>query len=393
MTASKESRFTLAFFLAAVLPPAGVFLSKASGSLFCALAGTFLLLLAAIGWGATEKLAEKKRVHGALLALGTLSLVLMLPEAALRAANFRYESRLEFGFPRPEYMYLYQADPDLFWVFHPGPGINRDGFRSAPLDSPKEEGTFRILLLGDSCIFKYFPEMLQKQLSNLTDKKIEIVNLAVPGYSSFQGRRAAEKYGQSARADLVIVSFGWNDHWLAYDSRDSGKKAPEGEAKLLAYTLHHWRLLQGTFWLMDHFKTPLKETRVLPDEYKDNLSAIHQVFKPLGVPVVFFTAASSHESLGVEDAIVQMHFGTDADSIRKLHKAYNEIVRQTALGQGGILLDLEASLKDRDDLNVLFKKDGIHFTDAGFEVLVRQTAEFLISHQFVPLKKQPSEAR
>ncbi len=393
MTSSKEIRFTRAFFTASTLLPALLLLTRAPESLFCLAAGLFLLLLAAAGWIASEKFTKGGKSPGFLLTLGVFCLTLILPEALLRSVDFRYESRLEFGFPRPEIMYLYQPDPDLFWVFHEGPGINKEGFRSGPLNQPKTPETFRILLLGDSCIFKYFPEMLKARLEKLTDRKIEIVNLAVPGYSSYQGRMLAEKFGYAAEPDLVIISFGWNDHWLAYDARDSGKKAKIEHARVITSMLHHSRLLQGILWSLDRFKAPLPETRVLPEEYRENLSAMRQVFKHSSAPVVFFTAASAHESLGVEDAIIQKHFGNDKGSIISLHKTYNEIVRQTARDQDGILFDLENSLKGRPDLNTVFKKDGIHFSEEGFEVLVSQTIDFLTAQQLVPQKEQRIEAR
>ena len=87
---------------------------------------------------------------------------------------------------------------------------------------------FRIIYLGDSCTQQGFPGIIERLLNYFfgTDSlRFECITLAVSGYSSYQGKVMAEMYGGLFEPDLVVVLFGWNDHWQAYHSIDSKTKS------------------------------------------------------------------------------------------------------------------------------------------------------------------------
>lgn len=96
---------------------------------------------------------------------------------------------------------------------------NSLGFRSAELPRAKPQGTYRIVFLGDSTTFGWgveaeerFSERLAARLNARGDgRRYEVINLGIPGYTSWHGRKAFERFGLPWSPDMVIMSFGAND--------------------------------------------------------------------------------------------------------------------------------------------------------------------------------------
>jgi lysophospholipase L1-like esterase len=136
---------------------------------------------------------------------------------------------------------IFAFDPLLYWRLAPDldriiwdftlVSTNHQGLR---LDRPlgrKEPGAVRVVCLGDSVTFGYrvpvvwperpdswdrdalpFPALLERWLGAANPgRRIEVVPLAVPGYTSHQGRLWLERDIDRLGPDLVIVLFGWND--------------------------------------------------------------------------------------------------------------------------------------------------------------------------------------
>lgn len=97
---------------------------------------------------------------------------------------------------------------------------NRDGQR-APIEypRPKPEGTFRILLLGDSQTFgqgveyeETFGHLIERALqSEHPDVRIEVINAGVDGYNLYQEIAYLAADGLSFEPDVIIVLFVGND--------------------------------------------------------------------------------------------------------------------------------------------------------------------------------------
>jgi lysophospholipase L1-like esterase len=122
--------------------------------------------------------------------------------------------------------------PDSRLLFHvrPNPtgqpvygyeGIDGQGYRTGGLLERRRRmrtGTFRVLLLGDSCAFGWgiypFEQTIGPQLEQLlaTDRgRPEVINLAQPGYSTAQGLLLFRYWFPELRPDFVVLYFGWND--------------------------------------------------------------------------------------------------------------------------------------------------------------------------------------
>lgn len=109
---------------------------------------------------------------------------------------------------------------------------NSRGFRTPEFSRRKPPGTTRITALGDSSTFGWGVEAERTYPARLGDalaawpglaEPVEVINLGVPGYSTFQGRVLLEKVALPLAPDLALWSYISNDG------------APTGESDRRAY--------------------------------------------------------------------------------------------------------------------------------------------------------------
>jgi lysophospholipase L1-like esterase len=130
--------------------------------------------------------------------------------------------------PTREPQIVYRTDPDVRyvlssnqrgWVDDGFVTTNSLGFRGREIESPKPNGRFRVVALGDSVTFGWgvndadtFSAQLEQLLrTNRPDLDIEVVNLAVPGYATRQEVVLLERYVARLQPDLVLLGFYSND--------------------------------------------------------------------------------------------------------------------------------------------------------------------------------------
>jgi lysophospholipase L1-like esterase len=136
---------------------------------------------------------------------------------------------------------VFEGDPLLFWRLQPNlrdvvwdmtpVTTNSRGLRYDREVGAKAAGTVRILCVGDSVTFGFrvpmvfakrpderhpdwlpYPARLEKALRAANPgREIEVIPLAVPGYSSHQGLAWLRRDIARLRPDVVTLLFGWND--------------------------------------------------------------------------------------------------------------------------------------------------------------------------------------
>jgi len=195
-----------------------------------------------------------------------------------------------------------RADPELFWAPRPGyrgefrgqpVTINRLGLRGP--EPWERRGTRRVLCLGDSITFGYgvgddhtYPAALARRLA---DRRIEVVNGGVTGYTSHQVAGLLARLGPQLRPDVVTVCIGWNDATMrhATDREYARRLRWAARAARLADHLFLYRALSNVYARSLAPDPPaVRDTaRVPPDEYRENLAAIVRDARALGARVAF----------------------------------------------------------------------------------------------------------
>ena len=336
----------------------------------------------------TVRLHRRGKPTRWIISIAVIQLLVIPPELALRLVDFRYESGIQFGYPRPTQFQRFVPDERRFWRLDSKlENVNSLGFPGGEVSSPKPEDVYRILFLGDSVTHNGYPRYVQHFLNDIDRKtRYEAVNLGVAGYSSYQGAVIAADDGLRLEPDLAVVFFGWNDHWLAYGAIDAEKQVDVGESlaqSLVRRVYQKSRILQAfnaiSASLSSRSGNQLEEVRVPEEHYRTNLHKIAETFHSADVPVAFVTAPTSHYSLGVPDYLVQDAFVPDKDFSLRIHRRYNDIVREVAEDTGAHLFDIEVpfALMRPRDLRAVFMNDGIHFTAVGRAVLSQRVASLL----------------
>ena len=390
-TGPNETRLVRAIVIASALCSVVLAWLVSLGQSRSALLPAELLVVGIVLWLAIPYLQRIRGAIGCILALCVLNLLILVPELALRASGFRYESRIEFGYPKPRHFMYFEPHEQLLWKIRPGyEGVNSLGFPGPEIEISKPDAVFRILFLGDSVTQQGYPEMVEHFLNlRFRDgrRRFESTVLAVMGYSSYQGRVLTEIYGRASAAapDLVVVFFGWNDHWRAYGSVDAEKITTSGAPRWNRFTslYHNVHLLQAATWIAAAISgghdEPIESTRVPIEVYGENLTDIAAFFHEADVPVVLVSAPTSHYELGVPPYLVEQKFVRSADQAVAIHREYNQVVRDTAANGASYLLDLEAEFElfPSDDLERLFMSDGIHLTPSGLAVVAERLSEII----------------
>lgn len=262
---------------------------------------------------------------------------------------------------------IFEGDPVLLWRLKPNldqvvwdftvVSTNSDHLRaehSSDSLQPKQPGGLRVVCLGDSVTFGFrvpvvwpdkpteydrewlpFPMLLQKQLRAANPKRtIDVVTMAVPGYTSHQGLAWLERDLEKLQPDLLIVSFGWNDASLS-DVPDREALRTNWSAVGARWVVDHSQAFaHATRWLRNRDKSPAPPSarvaqpgpRVSQQEYLNNMLAIENLAHSRGAPVVVIAAPYRDHSPEAPEAEQMLQYRVALGTLMRLRKiSYLEI--------------------------------------------------------------------
>jgi lysophospholipase L1-like esterase len=172
----------------------------------------------------------------------------------------------------------------------------------------------KIMLIGDSCTFGHGVDIYQTfgELLDWRLKTYDVVNLALPGYTAFQGRIVLQKHIDKINPALVIASFGFNDRRYVLEEKgvDSEKYFKQvyrngyliPRMSRFSYILRYaCRIARGgdptefSFATVPPGEFRVHEVfpRVSPDAYRENLEAIVDIAKRSGARIILLSLADS----------------------------------------------------------------------------------------------------
>lgn len=269
----------------------------------------------------------------------------------------------------PDRQPLFEGDPVLFWRLRPNAdraiwdftvvSTNAQGLRHDRPIVDKPRGRFRIVCVGDSVTFGYriplvfpdapdaydrndapYPARLERLLREQhPDRDFEVIALAVPGYSSFQGRLLLEQTIEWLEPDVVILCFGFNDVALRAQP-DALVMAPDVVSTALRRVmsssqalLHLWR------WSTAHTAGADDAPVVAPDppgprvsrlDYVTNMDAMAELAREHRAKVLVVGAVYRDRTTNPGEAQrMSIYRGTLAEAMRQTDVPYLEIAELT----------------------------------------------------------------
>jgi len=319
-------------------------------------------------------------------------------EILLWRAGFRFQRNLgylQFGYPNQvELHQVFEPDPKLLFRMKPGydfgegfEPLNREGFRGKNFEREKPAGVFRIACLGDSVTFGTaqgsYPEMLEEILTRETPaQKFQVYNFGVPGYSSWQGKNLQARVLKEYQPDLVIVSYGWNDYWLARGFSDA-EQVVKGDSALIKIRNQLARL--RIYQLLNKITAAVSQKfsrrragkfRVPIEQYQENLKEMVKLARADSAKIILLTAPAGFGLGPLPDFFEYLGFVKNADELEPIHNQYNLVVQKAAKETGVPMIDLDLIFKEAGVKNLFDRpdKDIIHPNQAGLLLIAGSIA-------------------
>jgi lysophospholipase L1-like esterase len=316
-------------------------------------------------------------------------------EAGLRLAGFSRQAApvvLRFGYPDPrEIVDLFRPDPRLFWRFRPDSifdaetpvAINSAGYRGPLPAEPHPENLLRVAVLGDSVAFggrgDWTADLGRRLMERSDGRPVEVLNFGVPGYTVIQGERQYEDDVRRLQPDLVILAYGWNDHWLAQGGlADHRRSFPSPARARLALLLTRLRLVQALHALLPvpagaagtgegKVDPSVAGLRVPPQIFKERLTALALQAREEGAVVVILGLPSGLFADDFPPYLVDMGFTVSPAAAVADHAAYLHLAARAADDAAVEFIDLQPIFAGPQGLprRDLFSPDGIHPVPAG----------------------------
>jgi len=330
--------------------------------------------------------------------LPVLALVVFvgLSETVLRLAGVDtfFQNRFFILNRALDYPEIFDRDHDLFWRLRPDRTVSSRFFidrtyriNSLGLNSPEVDsaaGRTRLLTIGNSCTFGWgvdYERSYPRRLEALLGNSYQVINSGVPGYTSLQGKRFYASDLRRLRPDIVTVLFAFNDHWAAAsgiaDKDQQPLPQPVLDLQNVLSRLHSYRLLKKLILAtmepsMDSlFDRSAPVYRVGLEDFRLNLVGLCGMIRADGAEPVLLTSPIP--------SLTAYFPPGHKSNLHMYHEWYNAVIREVALAESCLLIDLAAAFDSYPNLFDEPTADPIHFNERGHELAARLIAEFIRS--------------
>jgi lysophospholipase L1-like esterase len=354
-----------------------------------------------------------------LLLIGVLSVV----EWSVRRSRV-FVTPLEFFVVAPEQHYtfkdranvgIFEGDPWLFWKLKPNlrdvvwdftlVSTNAQGIRREANVQPKPRGTFRVVCVGDSVTFGFrvpavlrqdpngydraqlpYPALMEAMLrAENPGRSVEVIPLAVPGYSSHQGLAWIRRDIAWLDPDLVTACFGWNDTCVRSQSDRDTMATDRFHAYARSLIGHSQALIYANrWWAARRASNPASPAtaltaRVPADEFVSNFREIAALAGKRKNPFV---------------AIGPVYQNAIADPAAAARIAgYRRLLREAMTAEGIPYLEMPLLTEAGWPENEMLFGEAIHPSHLGHRVMARAILEFLSSRGLLAGMRVPPPSR
>jgi len=181
--------------------------------------------------------------------------------------------------------------------------VDRNGFLLEDGRQMKDSKNPVIAFLGDSWTFGNHVSVRETFVELLDDMfpDMSVINMGVPGYTSFQGYQAIETRALKLNPALIIVAFNFNDRRYVLQeaemdspSKFAGMSAQEERENLVncSYLFRFINYMKRKSMRLVYEKNPVDQrtlyARVPPDAYRQNLQNMATLCRENNIPLIFF---------------------------------------------------------------------------------------------------------
>ncbi len=281
------------------------------------------------------------------------------------------------------YPRLYTQSPALIWENTHNLNALKDenrgftvttdshGFRNDETPINKKTGQFRIMVIGDSTAFGWplddrenFSYQLEKNLKRtLPGKDLRVINAAVSGYSSWQGKILLEEKGWNFKPDLLIIAFN-NDPFI--DIAEDKDRLPSGRNLALKKNIYKSALYLSMKQLFFHSRINPEDDLIIPPGKGKARVSPHDLKK------IYTDMLSEAGKRGVKVMVVSLPLRGRAKEFPGV-APYREIMKKTAKENGALFIDLMKEWNNSIS-GVLFADD-IHPDAKGHKIIADLLSE------------------
>ena len=287
--------------------------------------------------------------------------------------------------------------------------VNKHGFRGPDYSFEKPQGTLRIEVLGGSAALCYkaagrdksWPGALELKLADRLHMPVEVINLALPGFTSFKSKINYLCFGRAFNPDAIIVYHTWNDLFRfrplekePYTRTLSPKNRPVWMRIARATQLGR-RARMAEFGIRgrqyDVISTAMERSGEQLDRpvhprawawIRQNFEDITRWAKNDGVLPILVTQASLAAAENLADPEIRMHHsgvsrGFTLSLAVETWRKINEMIENVARRQGAIFVDGYNTVPH--DLKHV--RDNVHLFDRGSEVLATEIVRALLADE------------
>jgi lysophospholipase L1-like esterase len=326
---------------------------------------------------------------------------LWLPHVSLLEALVESQKQ-QADFSDRAHVSIFAGDPLLFWRLQPRldkvmwdftvVSTNAQGLRHEGDIGPKQAGALRILCLGDSVTFGYrvpvvfpanpqayardwlpYPMLLERRLRAANPgRQIEVIALAVPGYTSYQGLLWLQRDIAALQPDVVTACFGWND--IGLRMQPDSVVMPAGWARVTYRRLmsHSQALTHLTLWLQRRkAKTnapapPATTPRVPQAEFVNNMLEIARLAREHGAAALFIAPV-------YRDAV------TNPPEAARI-KGHRDALRAAAQAHGIPFLEMQALTETNYPATQQLFGELIHPNHEGHRLMATELLNYFATH-------------
>lgn len=285
------------------------------------------------------------------------------------------------------------ADPEIGYRFNPAQaGVNSLGIRNAEVPLQKSPGAARVIVIGDSVSAPAdgYVSILREHIRD----RGEVINAAVPGYTTYQERRLLELYLLPLKPDLVVLQYCLNDNHQFLHRFDSEQNmlfteearralVPSGGGPLAWMTRHSYLALRLRLALLG--LRPRRSAYPWEDQPDVAVAWQDETWKPFEEHLTAMRdeVARGQGRLAVLMAPYRPQFDP---GLLARNRAYvlkpQQKMAAICAAQGVPLLDLYPLITAHGGLG--FFEDNYHFNQAGHRLVAGAVLEFLEREHLLP---------